>query len=67
MFLHYQNWYCENDYTTERIYRFNGILMKSLRIFFTELYQIFFTIYMENKRPQIAGAILRKENRAEGI
>ena len=45
------------------IYRFNAIPIKLPMVFFTELEQINnFTICMEIQKPQIAKAILKKNN-----
>ena len=64
MFLHWRSQYCENDYTTKAIYRFNAIPMKLLIIFFTELEQI---IIWKYKISWMAKEILRKENEAGGV
>ena len=48
------------------IYRFNAIPIKLSMAFFTELEQKFHNYYV-NTKPQIAKAVLRKENEAGGI
>ena len=52
---------------TNTIYRFNAILIKLQMAFFTELEQIISQFVWKYKKPQIAKAVLKKQNGAGGI
>ena len=67
MLLGRKDQYCENDYITNAIYRFNVIPIKLLMAFFTELKQKFSQFIWKHERLLIVKAVLRKKNGAREI
>ena len=66
MFLDWKKQYCENDYTTQIIYRFDTIPVKLPMAFFIEL-EPKILVLMETQRPQVGKAVLRKKYEAGEI
>ena len=57
MFLDWKKQYCENDYMSQAIYRFNAILIKLPMVFFTELEQKKSQFIWKHKTTLIAKVI----------
>ena len=60
MFLDWKKQYCENDYTTQRIYRFNTIPVKLPVAFIIELEPKIFTVLMETQKIPSSQSSLKK-------
>ena len=67
IFLGRRNLYCENDYTTKHSLHIQCDPYQITNVIFHTTRTKNFTIHMENKRPPIAKAGLRKKNGAGGI
>ena len=61
MFLELKYQYCENNYTTQRIYRFNTIPVKLPMVFFLELGLKILQFVWKHRRSRVAKVILRKK------
>ena len=67
MYLVGKNQYCENDYTTKCNLQIQCNPYQITNDFFHRTKTKNFTIHVENKRPQIVKAVLRKKNGTGGI
>ena len=61
MFMDWKNQYSENEYTTQAIYRFNGIPIKLPTVFFTELEQIISLYLWKYQKTSNSQSNLKKE------
>ena len=67
MFLDWKNQYCENDYTNQHNLQIQCNPYHNSNGIFHRKRSNNPKIHKENKRPEIAKSILRKNNKAEGI